>query len=100
MKMSDKELLELAATAAGVNGVWHEWWDDLTDSKSCGIAPKNACGRDWWNPLNDESEAFRLAAKLNMVVDFSGAENDIESVMKTTCLAIVKAAAEIGRGMI
>ena len=54
--MTDKELLELAAKAAGVDhrrlpDAWPDRFDD-----------------DQWNPLIDDGDALRLAVKLNIVV--------------------------------
>lgn len=113
MTMNDKELLELAAKAAGVKGVWHEWWDDQTDSTSCGIAPKGACGRDWWNPLRRDGEALRLAVSLHLIimVNPTCTETAAPGLVRTrenfadsggdkyaaTRRAITRAAAEIGR---
>lgn len=47
--MTDRELLELAAKAAGVE-------------------------RGWWNPLTDDGEAFLLAVKLRIGVSHSECE--------------------------
>ncbi len=49
MKMTDKELLELAAKAAGIKG------------KAI-----------YWNPLTDDGDAFRLAVKLHIDVNYRG----------------------------
>ncbi|KQT67842.1 MULTISPECIES: hypothetical protein [unclassified Pseudomonas] len=107
--MNDQKLLELAARAAGVKGVWQEWWDDLTDSKSCGIAPNGACGGDWWNPLEDDGKALRLAIRLGICIVFMEecdsvvAEHSAHGVMIVEAMddygtrrSIVRAAAEIG----
>lgn len=107
--MNDREMLELAAKAAGVKGVWREWWDDLTNSTSFGIAPNGSCGREWWNPLKDDGEALRLATKLGICIVFMeecdsvGAEHSAHGVMIIEAMdsygtrrAIVRAAAEIG----
>ena len=101
--MTDRELLELAAKAAGVDGNWHEgakiFW---TGSKG-------------WNPLDNDGDALRLAVKLGMVVrqpckGVVTAYSDTPKFMATppteyiepdpytaTRRAIVRAAAEIGR---
>jgi hypothetical protein len=59
---SDKELLEMAAKAAGIKG----------RSDSFGFVTMEA-GYDadplYWNPLSNDAEAFRLAVKLNLHVD-------------------------------
>lgn len=65
--MNDKELLELAAKAAGMprpvddNGVWSTWVG----------TPENG---HWWDPLTDDGDAFRLAVRLEMVIDFEERE--------------------------
>jgi len=87
--MTDRELLELAAKAAGVN------------------ASFDRARRDWsWNPLDDDGDALRLGMHLGMsisirearadggAIHFIGIENDR---MEATRRAIVRAAAEIGR---
>jgi len=98
--MNDRELLELAAKAAGIGIVdWHEndptIWDDV-----------EPCA---WNPLTDDGDALRLAVKLNMYVmrfdvmttaRSSAAtcdERDDGDPYAATRRAIVRAAAEIGK---
>jgi hypothetical protein len=117
--MTDRELLELAAKAAGLR--WQDWTptiflgeDDL---------------RDWpheWNPLTDDGDALRLMVRLRLHarqfpivddgfdvplgmvevwrvddddplhVEFLGSGDDR---LVATRRAIVRAAAEIGRNM-
>jgi len=55
--MTDRELLELAAKAAGMG---YE-----------PFSPKN--GYDW-NPLNDDGDALRLAVKLGMALVLKGSQ--------------------------
>lgn len=60
--MNDRELLELAAKAAGID--WRDWTPTLLSD--------GAEVRDWpysWNPLDDDSDALALAARLRMNVD-------------------------------
>lgn len=110
--MTDRELLELAAKAAGIPiHVWgakgKELVADMTD-------PSN---HKLWNPLADDGDALRLAVKLNM--EFcSHANADIGGIswadvsghtyayielphdgnpMAAARRVIVRAAAEIGR---
>ena len=105
--MSDRELLELAAKAAGIdyshdNAHWkHEdhcafWsYDDLC---TCGAR---------WNPLTDDGDALRLAVKILYCdqVEAIWAEvnarrhKSFEDEVAATRRAIVRAAAEIGRNM-
>ena len=58
--MSDRDLLERAAKAAGIE-LWHE--DVFTN----GITRKvSQSGILCWNPLIDDGDALRLAVKLNI----------------------------------
>jgi hypothetical protein len=89
---TDHELLELAyrAWAPGQNY----------------IRLINDAGRDYWNPLEDDGDAFRLAMSLRMIVTPGTARlldgrlfgKDKDSVEETR-RAIVMAAAYIGRTM-
>lgn len=65
MTVSDRELLELAARAAGVCG---EFRDGL------GLCPPELSQRHkyYWNPLTDDGDALRLAFALGMSVDAGG----------------------------
>jgi hypothetical protein len=109
--MTDKELLELAAKAAGI-----ECWRTFIDEKwGSGFLMAGKL----WNPLTDDGDALRLAVKLNLIV---GAYGSYVSVCRTfapkvnyqdeitvwhsevnndpyaaTRRAIVRAAAEIGK---
>lgn len=108
--MTDRELLELAAKAAGhkrtriaPNGMnqvhgWHEGYDN-----------------DWeyWDPLKDDGDALRLAVKLRTGIEFDDdgggvevlGDGGIESLpsngdlAEATRRAIVRAAAEQGKAM-
>ena len=53
---TDRELLEAAAQAAGMQHKWHA--DGLLVDERCGV----------WNPLTDDGDALRLAVKLGMTV--------------------------------
>ena len=63
--MTDRELLEAAAKAAGIEKIlWHDkqpggWLD------GCG-APST-----WWDPLDDDGDALRLAVKLRLDINFN-----------------------------
>jgi hypothetical protein len=112
--MTDKELLELAAKAAGI--------------EPDGLEPiKNSLDYipffENWNPLEDDGDALRLAVKLNLNLEHSwivvsgddhypmasvhasfGNEVNCYELKESdpyaaTRRAIVNAAAEIGRGM-
>jgi hypothetical protein len=81
IKMNDRELLELAAKAAGI---------PFSNIELV------------WNPLTDDGDALRLAVKLDL---FDAATLTYEpeeyraDPYAATRRAIVRAAAEIGKGM-
>jgi hypothetical protein len=91
---TDKELLELAAKAAGYDtlGFWDEKLSHLWD------------GEGWsFDPLEDDGDALRLAVKLRINVTpeylFTGPWEDggkLRDPYAATRRAIVHAAAEIG----
>ncbi|MFT0546973.1 hypothetical protein ACMHYO_11595 [Allopusillimonas ginsengisoli] len=109
--MSDRELLELAAKAAGLPV-------DMTNEGGIGWF---ACGKSddgetvWWNPLKSDGDALRLAVDLDLNVFHAAncayamsSENDESNEQrvsyagagdkyKATRIAIVRAAAEIAR---
>jgi len=109
--MTDRELLEFAAKAAGIDGIFRE-----TPSKAeCGIGTHYAY--KWWNPLNNDGDALRLAVLLEItpskhndtiVPSRSAAwrngnaycslwEPVLDDPYQSTRRAIVRAAAEIGK---
>ena len=110
MSLNDKELLELAAKAAGF-----EFDPDITDAwgrlyGSFKGDPKRK--RYAWDPLSFDDDALRLAVKLRLDVlqKWEGAAfatNHRNGAKELTCddpyaatrRAIVRAAAEIGKGM-
>lgn len=118
--MTYKELLELAANAAGIE---HEGWVEDYDDGRGGTGPglltwSPTTGVYVWNPLTDDGDALRLAVKLKMHF-YTGykkisaeilSDSDEPSIFITmhnfdgdtlaaTRSAIVRAAAEIGRTM-
>jgi len=107
--MSDRELLESAARAAGID----HWSTNSPDGLVLGV------GRDGpmiWNPLTDDGDALRLAVKLDISVrqQFAVVEADypwtdeefnerttlceaaLDDYCAATRRAIVRAAAAIG----
>ena len=56
--MEDKELLELAAKAAGITGSWHR----------SGYVAYSGWSDSIFDPLNDDGDAFRLAVELRIDV--------------------------------
>jgi hypothetical protein len=115
MSITDRELLKLAAKAAGIEhpGGQHSIHNDrrLWDCKAL----------RWWNPLTDDGDALRLAVKMGMRVYIYPGHGDGVTVAAcdvvgkvlgkgareghnsdpyaATRRAIVRAAAEIGRAM-
>jgi hypothetical protein len=96
--MSDRELLELAAKAAGYSIRGERFNPDhFTVEHSLGV---------WihWNPLTDDGDALRLAVKLNLHEAIKLAHRLLGGegcgdMYAATRRAIVRAAAEIGRAM-
>lgn len=112
--MTDRELLELAAKAAG-----YEITDLLDDYRR----PAICVDGEWrwlqhWNPLEDDGDAMRLANRLGLSITHTTCEDDAPIVRvgydgiqdytqlpafpdcnAATRRAITRAAAEIGRRM-
>ena len=109
--MNDRELLELAAKAAGLvigfsktspeQGRSYVWNDEKKKGR-------------WWNPIEDDGDALRLAVKLGLNIDIEPYEAVAYyavgkfvcetatvgySIDAATRRAIVRAAAEMGRQM-
>jgi hypothetical protein len=114
--MTDRELLELAAKAAGIDAEWHS--DDDADfyAEHEGMFLKGARSLDnnkYWNPLTDDGDALRLAVKADIDVVQMGDATRADYMIgigfctvevphgndpyAATRRAIVRAAAEIGR---
>lgn len=111
--MTDKELLELAARAAGYVEI------DFLGFDVDGYANVyDADGKHYiWKPLTDDGDALRLAVKLGLTITIDiglGHETEAYEYAKpeffsqvdhnddpfaATRRAIVRAAAEIGKGM-
>ena len=105
--MTDRELLELAAKAAGI---------EYNDRYGKGLWLGEFYSGKEWNPLTDDGDALRLAVALNMgisipvfnkhradVISFrhplANAIEEGNDPYATTRRAIVRAAAEIGKEM-
>ncbi|MES2950242.1 MAG: hypothetical protein V4858_16995 [Pseudomonadota bacterium] len=114
--MGEREMLELAARAAGialagdgVNGIFYDALMGCVDADS----------DRHWNPLEDDGDALRLAVRLNMDVDIGrrvisvawfDAEGNVFELKEpgeksgaepfsATRRAITRAAAEIGKAI-
>jgi hypothetical protein len=111
--MTDRELLELAAKAAGIpcdkkgpyveRQEWQQWFGEPGRIELVAVA---------WNPLTDDGDALRLAVKLHMALTFNKDGNchaeGLNEEYAVECMAdscaatrraIVRAAAEIGKSM-
>ena len=116
---TDRELLELAAKAAGIacdkdgpyveRQEWQQWFGEQGHFETVRVN---------WNPLHDDGDALRLAVKLNMELlrsqrndprpwvsavirntTIHGAEDIGDDANAATRRAIVRAAAAIGEAM-
>ena len=105
--ITDRELLELAAKAAGATWIDDNWPEDLP-----GLMLDFGKGTTQWNPLTNDGDALRLAVRLRMMVSigkggFCTADIDELDASVNECVtpdplaatrrAIVRAAAEIER---
>lgn len=119
--MTDRELLELAAKAAGIKGLQFESDGTIQNRANRPTIPYECHGllaAIDWNPLKDDGDALRLAVKLHLFIDAtlpevkvgwvvdcqSGLCEDLHEEQSAdpyaaTRRAIVRAAAEIGKGM-
>ena len=109
--MTDRELLELAAKAAGMKT------DPKLYEEGIGVCwsgeDEHGIYIDCWNPLVDDAHALRLAVKLEMPIDYQDGYTTVWLHIKShfiieshegdpyaaTRRAVVRAAAEIGRAM-
>lgn len=114
--MNDRELLELAAKAAGVS---HVDYSGVDYDGSLGLIMVDSNGRHVaaWSPLEDDGDAFRLAIKLGICIQFISECDTAQAYQERAETAepynihisamgnielrriIVQAAAEIGKAM-
>lgn len=67
---TDRELLELAAQAAGYDVIWNENWQCF---QHCNPVPDKFGGQRFpWTPDTDDGDALRLAVKLEIRASVSG----------------------------
>jgi len=109
--MTDRELLEFAAKAVGI-----DWIKDCVWIENGFYSPLAKHERISWNPLENDGDALRLAVRLKLSVDFFDDAITVEHTpdnaqcyeviepvgtdpYAATRRAIVRAAAEIGRAM-
>lgn len=69
--MDDRQLLEAAARAAGIEGQWgHESYIERHE----GFIPTGWLRR--WNPLTDDGDALRLAVQCGLELSFVNEDGD------------------------
>ena len=98
---TDRDLLEMAAKAAGLKS------PRFIENTSWGTGISHGEGDAIylvWNPITDDGDALRLAVKLRLLWDEMELfdlhfETDSKDPYAATRLAIVRAAAEIGKEM-
>lgn len=114
---NDRELLELAAKAAGIfeQGEWFDNYDVDSNGVDRVCCQSFVVGNTEWNPLTDDGDALRLAVKLGLMVDvqneyvqvFWNGSQRLGLIIKVqldnepyaaTRRCITRAAAEIGKG--
>lgn len=119
MSKSDRELLELAAKAAGLQFVAMDNWPHQDNCRFWAHGDFCDCGAAW-DPLTDDGDAMRLAVRLKINIEHteklsrepygvtawpvgrgecSWTEADISDYASATRRAIVRAAAAIGEGV-
>lgn len=114
--MNKREMLELAAKAAGVKGSFIQRFpEDGHATYSCGIGYSSQIA-PLWNPRADDGDALRLAAALRLQIkpgkhigDGCTAETQRDGIAGATAfysdparqmrMAVTIAAAEIGKAM-
>lgn len=100
--MEDRELLELAALAAGIGGGW-----DIPRGRGVPVCYRRDGGKTW-NPLTDDGDALRLAVRCaqlygwktfmrRWLVAMMTQGGSLQDQTLATRRAIVRAAAELGR---
>ncbi len=106
--MSDRELLGLAAKAAGlrINQAFQAQRDAVVDPAKASLWIDD--GSTAWNPLTDDGHALRLAVKLDLTIFGPGSRPGVlvktaeaHTTYSDDCVrrAIVLAAAAIGQAM-
>lgn len=116
--MNDRELLEMAAKAAGIKARWFKvnQWRKVGGYR-IGAGQKEVFGTHHlkpWNPLRDDGDALRLVVKLGLDIyhhtfpgevevctsTLGGVQEDLSGDLNSaTRRAITRAAAEIGKAM-
>ena len=90
--MTDRELVEMAAKAAGYDDAKFqdmEGWGEVRYGLSCGIWSEKHL-ENYWNPLVNDGDALRLAVKLGfgISVPLSNERTDVVTFGRTLLNAI------------
>ncbi|MBN7822434.1 hypothetical protein [Bowmanella yangjiangensis] len=112
--MNDRELLEMAAKAYGIEGLDYRQGSDAFYYDDVEV------GRDQWCPQDNCRQSLGMAAKFRMEIDHNHPADQVlwvsvraqgerfcaveefdqeDQRLSATCLAITRAAAEIGKAM-
>lgn len=123
--MTDRELLELAAKAAGIKLARPQDYDDRLRNVTGSHPQMNLLTAPIWNPRTDDGDSQRLAVKLHLEIEHNDPLDNMLYVCVSRCgiemvrdpvrvieeiedesdrldatrRAIVRAAAEIGKAM-
>jgi hypothetical protein len=112
-KTSDRELIALAARAAGIKPPASPY-EGTIDTSGAFVYYDDCEGKTWhtWNPLINDRDAFRLAVHIGLIVNAPSVIGEVAEATfyeikisepvgsdryAATRRAIVRAAAEIGR---
>lgn len=84
---TDRELLELAAKAAGYKVTWNEHWNCFAHVVPIITTnPPTLSGlRHAWQPLEDDGDSLRLAVKLGITIDDPHQYNTASATVETKC---------------
>ena len=88
---TDKELIELAAKAAGFEGEWQRD-TNFVQERYCFEIPYNNQGvmtSVEWNPLREDGDALRLAVKLQLEIRFGPGAVSVSNVCYNDPLSFV-----------
>lgn len=64
--MDDRQILEMAAKAAGFDFEWRNNPDEC--GLPCMAHVHNGVFQEWWRPLDDDGDALRLAVKMRFEI--------------------------------
>lgn len=74
----DRELLELAAKAVGINGTWCQF-PGMVQRHGLDGAIYDEVECEYWNPLQDGCDALRLAAELCLNIEWYPGQSFVQA---------------------